>query len=195
MIKVAAPRMALQVIDDAIQACGGAGVTTDFGLARMLCAPAHAAPGRRPGRSAQPHDRATGIRQVHELAAAEDRGGIVGKQPKKPCGVLLRRALLSDRYAPRKLKARSRHPVLRGVNTLGGDARKFDCHDCSLVGWAVDLQAAQFLRQRANQGEAQPRAAFCSSWDRHRLARRAWQDAADLPGAIPMPLSQTWMRT
>ena len=35
MIKVAAPRMALQVIDDAIQAWGGGGVTTDSGLARM----------------------------------------------------------------------------------------------------------------------------------------------------------------
>jgi len=35
MIKVAAPSMALQVIDDAIQAWGGAGVTTDSGLARM----------------------------------------------------------------------------------------------------------------------------------------------------------------
>jgi alkylation response protein AidB-like acyl-CoA dehydrogenase len=35
MIKVAAPRMALKVIDDAIQAWGGAGVTTDSGLARI----------------------------------------------------------------------------------------------------------------------------------------------------------------
>ena len=35
MIKVAGPRMALKVIDDAIQAWGGAGVTTDSGLARM----------------------------------------------------------------------------------------------------------------------------------------------------------------
>ena len=34
MIKVAAPRMALSVIDDAIQAHGGMGVTTDFGLAQ-----------------------------------------------------------------------------------------------------------------------------------------------------------------
>ncbi|MBI1366059.1 MAG: acyl-CoA dehydrogenase [Alphaproteobacteria bacterium] len=34
MIKVAAPRVALKVIDDAIQAHGGGGVTTDFGLAR-----------------------------------------------------------------------------------------------------------------------------------------------------------------
>jgi alkylation response protein AidB-like acyl-CoA dehydrogenase len=33
MIKVQAPRMALRIIDDAIQAHGGAGVTTDFGLA------------------------------------------------------------------------------------------------------------------------------------------------------------------
>ena len=35
MIKVAAPRMALQVIDDAIQAHGGAGVTSDPGLAKL----------------------------------------------------------------------------------------------------------------------------------------------------------------
>jgi alkylation response protein AidB-like acyl-CoA dehydrogenase len=34
MIKVAAPRTALRVIDDAIQAHGGAGVSEDFGLAR-----------------------------------------------------------------------------------------------------------------------------------------------------------------
>jgi acyl-CoA dehydrogenase len=35
MIKVAAPRMALKIVDDAIQAWGGAGVTTDAGLARL----------------------------------------------------------------------------------------------------------------------------------------------------------------
>ena len=34
MIKVDAPHMALQIIDDAIQAHGGAGVSEDFGLAR-----------------------------------------------------------------------------------------------------------------------------------------------------------------
>ncbi|ARS28162.1 acyl-CoA dehydrogenase family protein [Sphingomonas sp. KC8] len=34
MIKVAGPRMALKLIDDAIQAHGGGGVTSDFGLAR-----------------------------------------------------------------------------------------------------------------------------------------------------------------
>jgi acyl-CoA dehydrogenase len=35
MIKVAAPRMALRIIDQAIQAHGAAGVTTDFGLAKQ----------------------------------------------------------------------------------------------------------------------------------------------------------------
>lgn len=34
MIKVSAPRMALRIIDDAIQAHGGAGVSQDFGLAK-----------------------------------------------------------------------------------------------------------------------------------------------------------------
>ena len=34
MIKVSAPRMALRIIDDAIQAHGGAGVSEDFGLAK-----------------------------------------------------------------------------------------------------------------------------------------------------------------
>ncbi|MDB5999903.1 MAG: acyl-CoA dehydrogenase [Rhizobacter sp.] len=35
MIKVAAPRMALKIIDEAIQAHGAAGVSTDFGLAKQ----------------------------------------------------------------------------------------------------------------------------------------------------------------
>jgi acyl-CoA dehydrogenase len=35
MIKVAAPRMALRIIDQAIQAHGAGGVTTDFGLAKQ----------------------------------------------------------------------------------------------------------------------------------------------------------------
>jgi acyl-CoA dehydrogenase len=35
MIKIQAPNMALRIIDDAIQAHGGGGVTSDFGLAKM----------------------------------------------------------------------------------------------------------------------------------------------------------------
>ena len=35
MIKVAAPRMALRIIDDAIQAHGGGGVSADYGLAQL----------------------------------------------------------------------------------------------------------------------------------------------------------------
>lgn len=38
MIKVQAPNMALRIIDDAIQAFGGAGVTSDAGLAEMYAA-------------------------------------------------------------------------------------------------------------------------------------------------------------
>ena len=40
MIKVKAPNMALKIIDDAIQAHGGGGVSEDFGLAK--CTPASA---------------------------------------------------------------------------------------------------------------------------------------------------------
>ena len=51
MIKVVAPSMALQVVDWAIQAHGGGGVSDDFPLASALMAnPAHAALRRRPGR-------------------------------------------------------------------------------------------------------------------------------------------------
>jgi acyl-CoA dehydrogenase len=35
MIKVAAPRVALRIIDEAIQAHGGGGVCDDFGLAKL----------------------------------------------------------------------------------------------------------------------------------------------------------------
>ncbi len=64
MIKVQAPSMALRIIDDAIQAFGGAGVSTDPGLAKAYARPAHAAPGRRPGRGAPPRHRAAGVRAL-----------------------------------------------------------------------------------------------------------------------------------
>ena len=35
MIKIAAPKMAQQIVDDAIQAHGGGGVSDDFGLAEL----------------------------------------------------------------------------------------------------------------------------------------------------------------
>src|SRR3546814_4823280 len=38
MVKVAAPTMALQILDDAIQAHGGGGVSQDFGLAHAWAA-------------------------------------------------------------------------------------------------------------------------------------------------------------
>ena len=57
MIKVAAPNMALQVIDWAIQAHGGGGVSDDFGLAAAYAQRAHAAPRRRPRRGAPQPDR------------------------------------------------------------------------------------------------------------------------------------------
>ena len=57
MIKVQAPRMALQIIDDAIQAHGGAGVSPGLRPGGELGGDPHAAAGRRAGRSAQPGDR------------------------------------------------------------------------------------------------------------------------------------------
>jgi alkylation response protein AidB-like acyl-CoA dehydrogenase len=57
MIKVKAPNAALKIIDDAIQAHGGAGVTDDFGLARRTRACARSAR-RRARRGPPPHDHA-----------------------------------------------------------------------------------------------------------------------------------------
>ena len=57
-IKVAAPNVALKIIDRAIQVHGGGGVSDDFPLARDVRAPAHAAARRRPRRGPQDDDRA-----------------------------------------------------------------------------------------------------------------------------------------
>ncbi len=64
-IKVAAPNVALKVLDRAIQVHGGGGVSEDFGLASRLRAPAHAAPRRRPRRGPQALDRAARAGALH----------------------------------------------------------------------------------------------------------------------------------
>ena len=46
-IKVAAPNVALKVVDRAIQVHGGGGVSDDFHARLCLRPPAHPAPGRR----------------------------------------------------------------------------------------------------------------------------------------------------
>ncbi len=56
MIKVVVPRMALRVIDRAIQAHGGGGVSDDFRTGRGLGACPHHPPRRRPRRGASGGD-------------------------------------------------------------------------------------------------------------------------------------------
>ncbi len=77
MIKVAAPRMALQIIDDAIQAWGGAGVTTDPGLARMYA-------GQRTLRLADGPD------EVHNRTIARLEYGKAYGTAQKSCGRMSR---------------------------------------------------------------------------------------------------------
>ena len=86
MIKVQAPNMALKIIDDAIQAHGGAGVSEDFGLAQAYAAPADPAACRRSRRSAQPRDRPHRIRQAQRseragLLVGRHRGVAIKQQP------------------------------------------------------------------------------------------------------------------
>ena len=77
MIKVAAPNMACQVIDWAIQAHGGGGVCNDFGLAQAYATRAPAAPRRRAGRGAPQPDRAVRAEEIFEcLRGAGPSGGI-----------------------------------------------------------------------------------------------------------------------
>ena len=56
-IKVAAPNVALKIIDRAIQVHGGGGVCQDFPLAAMYAQHSHPPPGRRPGRGPQDDHR------------------------------------------------------------------------------------------------------------------------------------------
>ncbi len=64
MIKVAAPNMACKVIDWAIQAHGGAGVSDDFGLAKAYVRRAHPAACRRTRRGASQPDRPPRAKEV-----------------------------------------------------------------------------------------------------------------------------------
>ena len=56
--------MALQIIDDAIQAHGGAGVSQDFGLAASWAGIRTLRLADGPGRSPQPRDRADRVREA-----------------------------------------------------------------------------------------------------------------------------------
>ena len=77
MIKVVAPRMALRVIDRAIQAHGAAGVCGRFSAGVGVGALADDAPGRRPGRSAPRGDREAGARKEQPVVGThrESRSG------------------------------------------------------------------------------------------------------------------------
>ena len=76
MIKVVVPRMALRVIDRAIQAHGAAGVSDDFFAGGGLGARADDPAGRRSGRSASRGDREAGAREDtrrHDRSAGTGR--------------------------------------------------------------------------------------------------------------------------
>ena len=82
MIKVSAPNMALRIIDNAIQAHGGGGVTSDFGLAAHVRQPAHPAPRRRSRRGPQPHHRPHGVRQIRRPSRQDQgRAGVAERIP------------------------------------------------------------------------------------------------------------------
>ncbi len=68
MIKVKAPLMALGIIDDAIQAHGGAGVTTDFGLARSYASMRTLRLADGPDEVHRRNHRATRVSQAHGVA-------------------------------------------------------------------------------------------------------------------------------
>ena len=71
-IKVAAPNVALKVVDRAIQVHGGGGRLRRLLARRGLRAPAHAAPGRRPRRGPQALDRPPRARAVHPRARSPE---------------------------------------------------------------------------------------------------------------------------
>ena len=74
MIKVVAPNMALRVIDRAIQAHGGAGVSGDFAAGRRLGRGPHAAAGGRPGRGPPREHCQVGIAEASNVARLSESG-------------------------------------------------------------------------------------------------------------------------
>ena len=76
MIKVAAPIMALKIIDDAIQAFGAAGVSEDAGLARDLCVDPDAAARGRAGRGPSPRHRPAGVQEAQVSEQAIDEAAL-----------------------------------------------------------------------------------------------------------------------
>ena len=69
-IKVIAPRVALEVIDQAVQMHGGAGVSQDFPLANMWVHVRTLAPRRRAGRGSSARHRQERIEALFQQAAA-----------------------------------------------------------------------------------------------------------------------------
>jgi len=77
MIKVAGPRIACKIIDDAIQAHGGGGVTSDFGLARSYASIRTLRLADGPDGSALPCDRPE---RVQEIPRQRLCGGSCGRE-------------------------------------------------------------------------------------------------------------------
>ena len=106
--------MALQIIDDAIQAHGGAGVSQDFAARRELGRNPHPAPRRRAGRGPQPRDR------PDRIFASTCRRRTRGERPVRPDRQGRDRHRLVARHRPgdrrgagRAGRARSSSPAAR----------------------------------------------------------------------------------
>ena len=65
-IKVIAPRIALEITDEAVQMHGAMGITPGHAAGAHVDAPAHAAPRRRPRRGAPPPGRARRAEALHQ---------------------------------------------------------------------------------------------------------------------------------
>ena len=82
-IKVAAPEVAVRVIDRAIQVHGGGGVSNDFPLAAMYAARAHAADRGRARRGAQALDRTPRAARATSRSSSPSRSVARAAEPVK----------------------------------------------------------------------------------------------------------------